>query len=236
MKAPDMIELRRISKIFNQGRPNAFEALKPTDLTIEGGCATAIVGPSGSGKTTLLSILGCMLRPTTGRVFVHGREVTSLPERFTAGMRRDTFGFVFQNYHLIKGLSVLDNVMIPAFPDGGPFRDLKERSLVLLERLEIGDKAGRPVEQLSGGEQQRTALARALINDPAVVVADEPTAHLDSRLTDAFIAMTAALKSEGKTILIATHDERVYRSPGIDRTVEMRDGRVVADRGKGGGQ
>lgn len=229
-KAPgNMIELTQVTKIFNQGRPNEFTALNGVDLALEPGRVTVFKGPSGSGKTTLLSLIGCMARPTSGRIRLNGRETTSLPERFAADIRRTTFGFIFQNYNLIKGMTVLENTMIPAYPMGVKYRILKERALRLLETLRIGAKAEQKVEHLSGGEQQRAAVARALINDPAVVIADEPTAHLDTELAGTFIETIAALKRDGKTVLIASHDPLVFEASMVDRVVIMRDGRVLGE-------
>ena len=222
-----MIKLVQISKMFNAGKANVFAALRQIDLVIEKNRVTVFRGPSGSGKTTLLSIVGCMARPTTGRIHVDGRETTSLPERFTAEIRRKTFGFVFQNYNLIKGLTALENVMIPAYPTGLPYRDLKKKAYGLLEKMNLSSKAGQRVEHLSGGEQQRTAIARALINEPPFVIADEPTAHLDTDLSVGFMEIMDLLKGEGKTILIASHDTLVIGYPGVDRVVSMRDGRIV---------
>jgi putative ABC transport system ATP-binding protein len=222
-----MIELVQVTKSFNAGKPNVFNALKGIDLTIEANRITVFRGPSGSGKTTLLSIVGCMARPTSGRIHLNGRETTSLPERFTAEIRRKTFGFVFQNYNLIKGLSVLENTMIPAYPTGTNYRELKVKALGLLEKLDILTKAQQKVEHLSGGEQQRTAIARALINDPSVIIADEPTAHLDTDLSSQLMGIVAGLKEEGKTVLIASHDSLVVDHPSINRVISMRDGAVV---------
>jgi putative ABC transport system ATP-binding protein len=222
-----MIELVQITKSFNAGKPNAFTALKGIDIKIEMNRIVVFRGPSGSGKTTLLSIVGCMARPTSGRIHLNGRETTSLPERFTSEIRRKTFGFIFQSYHLIKGLSVLENTMLPGYPVGTAFRDLRQRALALLEKFGISSKAGQKVEHLSGGEQQRTAIARALINDPDVMIADEPTAHLDTDLSVQFMGIVAGLKAEGKTILMASHDPLVFESPVVDRVVSMRDGKIV---------
>jgi len=184
-------------------------------------------GPSGSGKTTLLSILGCMARPTSGRITLKNREMSSLPERFLTEIRRETFGVIFQQFNLIKGLTPLENVMIPAYPKGENFASLKKRAMELLDMLNLADKAQAKVEWLSGGEAQRTAIARALINNPTIIIADEPTAHLDSRLSLEFMEIMRRLKEEGKTILIASHDPLVYESNVIDRIVEMRDGKLV---------
>lgn len=222
-----MIELKQITKTFNAGRASEFTALRGIDLALSTGTLTVFKGPSGSGKTTLLSIVGCMARPTSGRVWIDGRETTSLPERFAARIRRHTFGFIFQNYHLIRGISVLENTMLPAYPEGPRYAALRERATNLLGKLSIEAKARRKVEHLSGGEQQRAAIARALINDPSYVIADEPTAHLDTGLAEVFVGILAGLKAEGKTLLIASHDPLVCEAPAVDRVVELRDGQVV---------
>jgi len=188
---------------------------------------TILKGPSGSGKTTLLSILGCMSRPTSGRILLHDREITSLPERFLTEIRRDTFGFIFQHFNLIKGVTVLENVMLPAYPRGEKRSLLQQRAMTLLQAFNLGPKAASKIEWLSGGEAQRVAIARALINDPEVIIADEPTAHLDTRLSSEFMATIGRLKDEGRTILIASHDPLVYASDLADSVIEMRDGTII---------
>ena len=225
-----MIELREIRKVFNAGKPNEFLALDGINLTIEAQRVTVLKGPSGSGKTTLLSILGCMARPTAGRIMLQGRELTSLPERFLTEIRRQSFGFIFQQFNLIRGISVLENVMLPAYPLGERFSALKERAVSLLEMFNLVSKATYKVEWLSGGEAQRVAISRALINNPAVIIADEPTAHLDTKLSREFMDIIRNFKAAGKTILIASHDPIVHESPVVDRVVEMRDGKVIASR------
>ena len=225
-----MIELFRVTKIFNMGKANAFTALRGIDLRIDMGRITVFKGPSGSGKTTLLSIIGCMSRPTSGRIMVNNRETTSLPERFAAGVRRDTFGFIFQNYNLIRGISVLENTMIPACPTGKKHAAVKKRAQGLLRRLNMESKTDERVETLSGGEQQRVAISRALINDPSIIIADEPTAHLDTDLSRQFMEIMISLKEDGKTILIASHDPLVSDYGGVDRGVGLRDGEIVEER------
>ena len=225
-----LIALNDITKIFNRGRPNEFTALSAVSLEIESQRLAVFKGPSGSGKTTLLSIVGCMAKPSEGRVFVEDREVTSLPERFLTDIRRHTFGFIFQQLHLIRGVSALENVILPAYPSGERLASLRERGLRLLEMMGLSGRANTNVEWLSGGEAQRVAIARALINEPAIVIADEPTAHLDSKLSLDFMAAMERLKEEGKTILFASHDPLVYESAIVDRVLEMRDGRIVAER------
>ena len=206
-------------------------AIRDVTLSIDSLKATALKGPSGSGKTTLLSILGCMARPTSGRITLKEREITSLPERFLTDIRRKTFGFMFQQFHLIKGITALENVMLPAYPDGEKHAVLKKKAIDLLDRLNLSHKASAKVEWLSGGEAQRIAIARALINDPAIIIADEPTAHLDTHLSREFMEIMRQLKEQGKTLLIASHDPIVYESDVIDRIVDMRDGRVFSGDG-----
>ncbi|MEW6720861.1 MAG: ABC transporter ATP-binding protein [Thermodesulfobacteriota bacterium] len=222
-----MIELRDVTKIFNAGRPNEFAAVRSASLTVEARGATALTGPSGSGKTTLLGLIGCMARPTSGRISFRGEVVSGLPERFLTEFRRRTFGFVFQQFHLIRGLSARENVMLPAYPLGEPLRKVRAEADRLLERLGIGAKADAGVEWLSGGEAQRVAIARALINNPPVIIADEPTAHLDTALSLEFIEVMRGIREEGRTLIVASHDPLVYESDLIDRVVRVRDGRVA---------
>ena len=222
-----MIHLQNIRKVFNAGKPNEFVAIQGVDLTIDSRKATALKGPSGSGKTTLLSLLGCMARPTSGRIALQEREITSLPERFLTDIRRKTFGFMFQQFHLIKGITALENVMIPAYPSGEKHAVLKKKAMDLLDSLNLSHKASANVEWLSGGEAQRIAIARALINDPAIIIADEPTAHLDTHLSREFMEIMRQLKERGKTLVIASHDPIVYESAVIDRIIGMRDGMVL---------
>lgn len=221
------IRLEGVSKIYNRGKANEFAALRGIDLTVALDQATVFTGPSGAGKTTILSIIGCVSRPTTGRIWLGEQETTSLPERFGAEIRRSTFGFVFQNYHLIRGLTVLENTMVPAYPTGQKHRMIKERAEELLESIGIADKAGQKIEHLSGGEQQRAAIARALVNDPEVIVADEPTAHLDTERALALMEILNGLKRRKKTVLISSHDPLVFESPVVDRVVKMRDGTII---------
>lgn len=222
-----LIELREIRKVFNGGKPNEFIAVDKVSLTLDSGKVTVLKGPSGSGKTTLLGIIGCMARPTSGRIELAGREITSLPERFLTGIRRQTFGFIFQRLNLITGISVIENVMLPAYPSGESHAVLRDKARELLTLFNLSSKESSRVEYLSGGEAQRVAIARALINDPSVIIADEPTAHLDTKLSLEFMESIAGLKAEGKTIIIASHDPIVYEAVSVDRTVDMRDGRVV---------
>jgi putative ABC transport system ATP-binding protein len=222
-----MIELSSVTKVYDQDKPTRVDAVKGVDLTIDDGRVTVLAGPSGSGKTTLLTVIGCLARPTTGRVSIDGDLVSGLPERFLTEVRRRTFGFVFQRFNLIRGLSALDNIMLPAYPTGIAHAILRDRALALLDHFGLADRARAVVETLSGGESQRVAIARALINDPAVVIADEPTASLDGARVEQFLGIAADLKAQGKTVLITSHDPRITRAPLVDRLVAMADGRIV---------
>ncbi|MGE5841834.1 MAG: ABC transporter ATP-binding protein [Deltaproteobacteria bacterium] len=221
-----MIELKEIRKVFNSGKPNEFSAVRGISLSIEAGKATVLKGPSGSGKTTLLSLIGCMARPTSGRIMLFDREITSLPERFLTEIRRKTFGFIFQQFNLIKGITALENAMLPAYPLGESLSSIKKRGLHLFELFNIASKAHSKAEWLSGGEAQRVTIARALMNDPSVIIADEPTAHLDTKLSLEFMDIMRKLKEDGKTLLLASHDPLVYESRMVDRVVNVRDGKV----------
>jgi putative ABC transport system ATP-binding protein len=221
-----VIELIEVRKVYNLGRPNEFAAVRGVTLSIREGEVTVLRGPSGSGKTTLLGLIGCMSRPTSGRIRLGDRELTSLPERFLTEVRRKTFGFVFQQFHLLRGTTALENVMVPAYPLGERQGRLRTRALELLESLGLAEKARSPIEWLSGGEAQRVAIARALINDPTFVLADEPTAHLDSALSQEFLGIVVQLRAAGKTIVIASHDPQVFEASAVQRVVHLRDGRL----------
>ena len=222
-----MITLNAVTKHYNEGRPNEVQALRGIDLSIAKNEITVLKGPSGSGKTTLLSIIGCMARPTSGRVFLNGEAVSGLPERFQTELRRTSFGFVFQRFNLIRGLSVLENVMLPAAPLGEPNTQVRARAMERLASLDLGDKALMPVEHLSGGETQRAAIARALINDAPILIADEPTANLDTALADKFLSLLGQLRAEGRTIVMTSHDPRIWEAEAVDTVIEMRDGQLA---------
>jgi putative ABC transport system ATP-binding protein len=222
-----MIELFDVRKVFNQGKPNEFAAVNGVSLSLNSDRVVVLRGPSGSGKTTLLSMIGCMARPTSGRIKIKGKEVTSLPERFLTEIRQKVFGFIFQRFNLIQGLSVVENVMLPAYPTGESYPSLKRRAMDLLDLFDLSAKAFSKAQWLSGGEAQRTAIARALINDPAIIIADEPTGNLDSALSRQFMEIVKRLKEKQKTVLIASHDPLVYESEVVERTIHLRDGKVL---------
>ena len=221
-----MIELKNVSKIYNLGTPKEVVALKEVDLSIPKGEFVLLVGPSGSGKSTLLSLIGALTRPTSGSVIVDGEYVSKLPDHFAALYRRQKIGFIFQKFNLLEELSVLENVLLPLVPTDMPYESIKKRAQEVMKRFSIEHKSATPVSRLSGGEQQRVAIARSLINDPPIVLADEPTANLDSKLVDRFFKILKELQAQGKTLVVATHDPRFERlSP--DRIYEVREGHVL---------
>ncbi|MBK6744492.1 MAG: ABC transporter ATP-binding protein [Hydrogenophilales bacterium] len=225
-----MIELSSVDKTYNAGKANEYRAGRGVDLRIKPGRVTALRGPSGSGKTTLLGLIGGLTRPSSGRVRLDGRDISALPERFLTELRRATFGFVFQQFQLIRGLSVLENVMLPAAPTGEPHRQVVERAMDLLGQLDLADRADTPCQRLSGGEAQRVAIARALINDPPILIADEPTAHLDSALSLQILAILGELRAQGRTLIVSSHDPLVFDAGLVEHIVDLRDGRVVAEQ------
>jgi putative ABC transport system ATP-binding protein len=221
-----VIDLIEVRKAFNQGRHNELWAVRGVTLNLEQGCTTVLRGPSGSGKTTLMTLIGCLARPTSGRVRLHGRDVSGMTERFLTGLRRQTFGFVFQQFNLVRGLTVEENVMLPAYPLGIPRGALQRRARALLESLDLADHAQARAEWLSGGQAQRAAIARALVNDPEVILADEPTANLDTELSQRFLGIVRDLKAQGRTLVMTSHDPLIYQAPEVDRVIGLRDGRL----------
>ncbi len=224
-----MIKLNAVSKSFRFGDGRTFSAIRHIDLSLEKGWIAVLRGPSGSGKTTLLSLIGCMSRPTSGRIWIGEDEISTLPEKFLCRLRRRRFGFMFQDFHLIPGLSLLENIRIPLCPTRESTSQKPDRDRALLDTLGLLDRCRERVENLSGGEKQRVALARALINDPEIVIADEPTAHLDTTLSRQFLNIVERIRDQGKTILIASHDPLVFRAAFVDRIVNLRDGMLVGE-------
>lgn len=224
-----LVELADIIKIYNQDRVNEVTALNRVNIAIERGSMTCLKGPSGSGKSTLLSIIGCIYPPTSGRAVIAGKQLSRLPDRFLTIHRRQTIGFIFQQFNILPALSVLENIMLPLMPLGISPGKRRAMAEPLLERYGIDHRKNFPAGEISGGELQRVAIARALINDPPIIIADEPTAHLDSKLSKDFLRSMKELKGEGKTIIIASHDPLVTEDPGVDMTYVVLDGKVSLD-------
>ena len=220
-----VIELQDVTRVYKIGEVET-RALRGVNLTIEEGEFTAIVGPSGSGKTTMLQLMGCLDRPTGGRVHINGQDVTRLNPNKRADLRKGTIGFVFQFFALIPGLTAYENVELPLLLFGTKKAERRERVNELLEAVGISDRARHRPDQMSGGEQQRVAIARALATHPVLVLADEPTANLDTENGRQIMEIMVRLNQEtGTTFIFATHDPRVI--PFARRVVEVRDGKVT---------
>jgi putative ABC transport system ATP-binding protein len=207
-------------------------AVDGVDLVVEAGETVSVMGPSGCGKSTLLHLLGGLDRTDAGEIVLDGRRVERLSETAWAVLRRSTIGFVFQSYNLVDELTAVENVELPALLVGVPARRARRRALELLERLEVADRRNHLPDRLSGGERQRVALARALVNDPLLILADEPTGNLDSRATGEILRLFADLRASGQSLLVVTHDARVAST--ADRLLTMRDGALVGHTHLGG--
>ncbi|WP_449221475.1 ABC transporter permease [Tistrella mobilis] len=224
-----LIVFDRVSRRF--GGTQGVTALDDVSLSIRRGEMVAIVGTSGSGKSTLMNILGCLDRPSAGRLLIDGQDVSALDADALAALRNRRFGFVFQRYNLLPGISAAENVEMPAIYAGRPADERRRAAHRLLGRLGLQDRAGHRPSELSGGQQQRVSIARALINDADIILADEPTGALDEASGAEVLALLDDLHAEGRTIIIVTHDPAVAAHAG--RRIRIRDGRVVADDGDG---
>ena len=224
----EVIQLQEATRVYKIGEVET-RALRGVNLTIEDGEFTALVGPSGSGKTTLLQLMGCLDRPTSGRVLLKGEDVTQLGANKRADLRRGTIGFIFQFFALIPGLSAYENIELPLLLSGVNGRKRKDRVEELLEAVGLAERSRHRPDQMSGGEQQRVAIARALATKPLLILADEPTANLDTENGRQVMEIMLRLNEEtGTTFVCATHDPRVV--PFARRVVELRDGRVSDDK------
>ncbi|MEU8203317.1 ABC transporter ATP-binding protein [Streptosporangium sp. NPDC049046] len=220
--------VRTCALVKTHGRGQSrVRAVDDVDLEVPQGQTLAVMGPSGCGKSTLLHLLGGLERPTDGEVWVAGRRIDTLSERTLARMRRRSVGFVFQAFHLVEELSAAENVELPALLAGHSRRQARRRASLLLERVGLADRARHLPSRLSGGQRQRIAVARALVNDPLVVLADEPTGNLDTAATLDVLRIFEDLRAGGQTLVVVTHDERVAAT--ADRLISMRDGMFVDD-------
>ncbi len=221
-----VVRTEGVHKIYHLGKVEV-EALRGVDLTIEGGEYVAIMGPSGSGKSTLMHIIGCLDSPTAGEYWLDGQPVSELRGRRLARIRNRKVGFVFQNFNLLPRVDIVENTALPLRYSGGLGRgERRRRAITVLDQLGLGDRLRHKPDELSGGQRQRVAIARALVNNPSMLLADEPTGNLDSGTSKEILKIFRELHNHGHTILIVTHDPNVAAEAG--RVIKIEDGRVEA--------
>ena len=222
-----MIEIKNLYKTYNYGKPNAFEALKDVSLTINDGEMVAIIGKSGAGKSTLMHILGCIDDFEKGQYIFNGKDISKVNEKKSASIRNSERGIVRQEFALMEQYTVVENVIMPLFftPKSGRRSEKEKRALEILKRLEMDEYAHKKVNKLSGGQKQRVAIARAMINNPSVLLADEPTGALDVKTTDEIMKVFRNLNKNGTTVIIITHDMEVAGM--CDRIIEISDGKII---------
>lgn len=222
-----MIELVNITKTYLMGSV-AITVLTDIVLNVQRGEFIAIMGPSGSGKSTLMNILGCLDRPTSGVYYFETREISTLTDDELASVRNTKIGFVFQTFNLLPRFSALKNVEVPLIYSGIPARKRRERALPLLEKVGLGERMQHKPTELSGGQQQRVAIARALVNNPPLLLADEPTGNLDSSSGEEILKILTGLNRQGVTVIIVTHDPDVAAQ--CKRIINLKDGRILNDQ------
>lgn len=222
-----MIELKNINKTYQVNKNNLIVALDDINLSIIEGSVVVLKGSSGSGKSTILSLIAALGKPTSGEIIVDGVSISKLTDNFSSEYRSQNIGIVFQKYNLIPSLSVKENIILPLIPSNPDAKTIESKLNKVLEMFDIADKKEIIVKNLSGGEQQRVAIARAYIDNPKIIIADEPTANLDEKLSLRFIEILRGLKQENKTIIIATHDPLFFGLDFVDEEIEIKDGRLV---------
>lgn len=220
-----MIKTTNLNKTYNKNKANQVHALKDVNICINKGEMVALMGTSGAGKSTLLHVIGCVERFESGSYEIDGVNVSDYSNNKIAKIRNTKLGFVIQDFALVQEYSVIENVMIPLFFSGDKKKQRKQKSLEALEKVGILELAHRPVTQLSGGQKQRVAIARSIVNNPDILLADEPTGALDSKTSDEILNVFKQLNSFGKTIVIVTHDNSVAKV--CERTINISDGEIV---------
>ena len=215
------IAIENVTKIYNSGSNKEVVAIKDISFEIKRGEVVALMGASGSGKSTILSLIAGFLNPTFGKVVVKGEVISKLPDNFRTQFRRENIGFIFQKFNLLEDLTVKENILIPLIPLDIDTKEMDKKAKKVMELFSIEHKANQKVSSLSGGEQQRCAIARSMINEPNIILADEPTANLDKNLSLDFMKILKDLKNMGKTIMIATHDSRFEDLELVDRKIDV---------------
>lgn len=219
-----MIDLKNITKTYDMGSVQV-QVLKGITLHVDEGEFLSIVGPSGSGKSTLMNMIGCLDVPTTGEYYLDGREISTYNEKQLSKIRNQKIGFIFQKFNLLPRLTALENVELPLIYRGMNSRERKQLSMEALEKVGLNDRVNHKPTELSGGQQQRVAIARALAGNPPVLLADEPTGNLDSKSGNDVMKLIRQLSSEGKTIVLITHDSEIARE--AQRTITIKDGMLL---------
>jgi putative ABC transport system ATP-binding protein len=224
--AASIVRFEDVQKTYQMG-PVTVPALRGVSLDLFAGEYVSIMGPSGCGKSTLLNLLGCLDRPTSGRYFLGGDDVSKLDDDALSAIRGARLGFVFQSYNLIQQLTVVENIEIPLYYQGGPEDESRALAIQYAERVGLADRLHHKPFELSGGQQQRVAIARALVNNPLIILADEPTGNLDSASGAEILRLLDELHTAGKTLILVTHDTGVAQS--ATRAIRLRDGEVESD-------
>jgi len=222
----NFIKTENVVKIYNQGKQNELTVLKDIDLEIKKGGMITLFGPSGSGKSTLLHIIGCLDRPTSGKVYIEGKDVSRLSDDELAYIRRDKIGFVFQQFNLVSALTALENVELPMKISGNNRKKTRKKAIELLNSVGLGERLNHFPRQLSGGEMQRVAIARALANEPDVILADEPTGNLDSKTGKEIVDLMIKLNKKGYTFIVVTHDISIAKY--ATRKINIKDGKILS--------
>lgn len=222
-----IIDIRGVRKTYVLGEENIVHALNGVDLKIMEGSYVSIMGPSGSGKSTMLNILGCLDRPSEGQYFLGGDDVATMEDDLLSNIRGKRIGFIFQSYNLIPQLTVIENIQVPLIYQGLDLKEHQDKAVELATLVGLEERLDHRPNQLSGGQQQRVAIARSLINDPLMILADEPTGNLDSKTGLEVLDLIDQLNDSGKTIVLVTHDPKV--GDRSQRVIHMKDGRVDRD-------